>query len=1021
MSVAEIARSRPPNPELNVMDLLQELGIVANESMSITTTLYMSLDAIGRHTGWPLGRVVGRGNHRLDGEVEILWYDRAVFGANPCSGGWPTVAAARRAAEAGKPVIIEDITVGDDQSSAAGNCDTQLRGYLAYPIQVGNAWAAVMEFYSLHPLHLSPELHQVLNHAVALLGLVLERGMAQSSLRESERRFRAIFDQSYQLICLLEPDGTLIEANETALQFAGIALEDVVGRKFWDTPWWQHSPNAQEELKMAVARAARGELLHYEAEVQGLGGLVATMDFSIKPIRNLYGDIVLLIPEARDITELRHTLESLRLAEARLEEAQYVAQMGHWEYDIVGQQSFWSDTLYPVFGLDVAAVTDPGQEFMARIHPDDVDEVRASLERAYTLRRSYSHTYRIIWPDGGVRSVFGAGNVVLNESGEVIRITGIIQDITSRRELEQSLARSVEQLSSLNAIGQVVASARDLEHIYRQVLAGARSMLNVDVLALLIHDQGQLHIVAHDHDERLDIGQWSMPVDGGVAGNVWLMGRPVWLTGEECRQRRSEKFAKLAGMEPGAILAIPVRWQEEMLGVLEAVDERAEAFSEGDLETLQAVGTWLAIAIGRARQHGELERRVRESEAIARISRALSETLEPQVILEMIAASAHDIVPSTDWAVIHLLRGRPERLYPVASAGSAPPAEDYIIGAGEGIAGRVLLEGHVLNIGDVQLDGRATPFARSVGMRSLLVAPIQSRSRTLGTISIMEKEPYAFTADDERLLTIMAAQAGMAIENAQLFDSQRRARTVAELQRERLRELTKRIVTAQEEERLRISRELHDEAGQALTSLKISLDLLRTSLAPDQQALATRLADIAGLADMTMETLRTLAHDLRPPGLDTFGLNVALEGLCYDLSARTAIPVAYEGADLPELPTELALSMYRLVQEALTNTAKHANARDVRVSLAREDGWLTLTVADDGQGFLLEADNSEPRQRGGIGLVSMNERTQLLGGTLTIETAPGSGTRLTARVPFDIAADKEQNGGMGKLPRGEQR
>lgn len=1020
MSVADAARNRPASPELDVMDLLQELGIVANESMSITTTLYMSLDAIGRHTGWPLGRIVSRGNHRLDGEVEILWYDRAVFGANPCSNGWPTVAAARRAAEAGKPVTIEDITAGDSTLSPAGTCDTLLRGYLAYPIQVGNAWAAIMEFFSLDPVRMSPELHQVLNHAAALLGLVLERGQAQSSLRESERRFRAIFDQSYQLMCLLEPDGTLIEANETALQFAGVTLEDVVGRKFWDTPWWQHSREAQKMLESAVVRAARGDLVHYEANMQGRGGLVATMDFSIKPIRNLYGDIVLLIPEARDITELRHTLESLRLAEARLEEAQYVAQMGHWEYDIVREQAFWSDTLYPVFGLDAAAVTDPGQEFMARIHPDDVDEVRASLQRAYDLRRSYAHTYRIIRPDGSVRSVSGAGNVVLNESGDVVRITGIIQDITSRRELEQSLARSVEQLSSLNAMGQVVASARDLEQIYHQVLSGARTMLNADVLALLVHDQGQLHIVATDHDKRLNIGQWSMPVDGGVAGNVWLMGRAAWLTGEECRQRRSDKFARLAEIEPRAILAVPVRWQEQMLGVLEAVDERADAFSDGDLEMLQAVGTWLAIAIGRARQHHELERRVRESEAIARISRALSETLEPQVILDMIAASAHDIVPGTDWAVIHLLRGRPERLYPVASAGSAPPAEDYIIGAGEGIAGRVLLEGHVLNIGDVQQDGRATPFARSVGMRSLLVAPIQSRSRTLGTISIMEKEPYAFTVDDERLLTIMAAQAGLAIENAQLFDSQRRARTVAELQRERLRELTKRIVTAQEEERLRISRELHDEAGQALTSLKISLDLLRTSLAPDQQALAARLADVAGLADETMETLRTLAHDLRPPGLDTFGLNVALEGLCYDLSARTAMPIVYEGTELPELPTELALSMYRLVQEALTNTAKHANARHVRVSLAREDGLLTLTVADDGKGFLLETEGSEPRQRGGIGLVSMHERTELLGGTLTIETAPGSGTRLMARVPFDIAADNVQNGPMISRRHGEQ-
>ena len=197
--------------------------------------------------------------------------------------------------------------------------------------------------------------------------------------------------------------------------------------------------------------------------------------------------------------------------------------------------------------------------------------------------------------------------------------------------------------------------------------------------------------------------------------------------------------------------------------------------------------------------------------------------------------------------------------------------------------------------------------------------------------------PNAFTIEDERLLTILASQAGLAIENTQLFDFQRRARLVAETQRERLRVLADRVVMAQEEERLRISRELHDEAGQALTSLKISLDLIRNGLPQGLDTLNDRLADLANLTGDTMEALRTLAHDLRPPGLDAFGLNVALEGLCHDFAARTQISVHYSGSEVPGLSTTTALSIYRFAHEALTNLSTHAAPQQVDVNLANED------------------------------------------------------------------------------------
>lgn len=985
--------------QADAMSLLRELSIIANEPMSVVTTLYMALEVIGRHTAWLAGRIAVRKGRPTDEDLEVVWFNRYLTAGNVCLVRWPNILEPP-GEDSGRPIIIADLSA-EGYKVEPDDCQSLLRGYASFPIYVANHRVGSVEFYSDERLSIAPELDQILNHAATLLGLVIERGQTQSSLRESERRFRAIFDQSYQLIGLLEPDGTLVEMNQTALDLAGIGSRDVIGKKLWETPWWAYSPEVQAKVRSHVSRAAQGETVHDIVKVQVKDGRLISIDFSIKAIRNLRGDVVLLIPEGHDITELRATLENLSLAETRLEDAQYVARMGHWEYDLSRQEAYWSDTLYPVFGLDPRTTTDPSEEFMARIHPDDVEQVKASLEQAYETRQAYEHTYRLIHPDGSVRFVFGAGNVVEDESGNVIKLTGIVQDVTRRRRLEASLARSVERLSRLNAMGQIVASSVDREHIFSQVMSAARALLNADLVALFLHEQGELKIQAKDQSDELNFHDWSIPTNSGIVGDAWTMGRPVWLSGEECLRRRSSQLVELSGYDPRSLMAVPVRWEEELLGVLEAADRRVDAFDEDDLEALQTVATWTAIALGKSRQHTALARRLRESEAIAEVSRALSQTLEPQSILELIADTAHRILPRTDWAVIHLLRGRPERLFPVAWAGSAPPAEDYIIAPNEGIAGRALSGGKALSTSDVEYDPRASQFARRTGMHSLLVAPIQSRNRMLGTISIVARAPNVFGHEDERLMTILAAQAAMAIENAQLFDSQRRARTVAEMQRERLRALTKRIVTAQEDERLRISRELHDEAGQALTSLKISLELIRAGLPKDQEALRQRLGDVAGLADETMETLRMLAHDLRPPGLDAFGLNVALEGLCYDFGVRTNLPVTYSGVELPKLPTTVALSMYRVVQEALTNIAKHAEARAVQVFLTFEEGSLDLAIVDDGKGFSVEADGVDPRERSGIGLVSMQERAELLGGKLEVDTAPGRGTRLKVRIPID--------------------
>lgn len=229
------------------------------------------------------------------------------------------------------------------------------------------------------------------------------------------------------------------------------------------------------------------------------------------------------------------------------------------------------------------------------------------------------------------------------------------------------------------------------------------------------------------------------------------------------------------------------------------------------------------------------------------------------------------------------------------------------------------------------------------------------------------------------------------------LESSRRA---LQQSQEELRALTASLLTAQEEERRRISRELHDDINQRLAMMVVELEALERAYPEAPAGLGSRLRSLQDNATELSEDVRHLAYQYHPSVLDDLGLAVALRRLVEDFSTRTGLPCTLHHCELPEaLPPSIATCLYRITQEGLNNVAKHANATHVGVDVTRDNGMLALSISDDGKGL----SPVPPARNGtGLGLASMNERVRLVKGALEIDSQPGRGTTIRARIPLAV-------------------
>jgi len=399
------------------------------------------------------------------------------------------------------------------------------------------------------------------------------------------------------------------------------------------------------------------------------------------------------------------------------------------------------------------------------------------------------------------------------------------------------------------------------------------------------------------------------------------------------------------------------------------------------------------------RQNAETESRYHELLALSRVSAALSGLSDLDAILRVALDSVLNIMYGTIGGILLVDEQTQELSYRVQQGFSSRYIEEMRMRVGEGITGRVAQSGKSILVQDVSADPRVAhpDLVSTEGLKAFISVPLRAKDRVLGVINVASRMPRHFTTNDMHLLHSIGDQLGVAIEQARLHERLRGAR-------ERYRRLARQTLVAQEDERKRIARELHDETSQALSGLALQLQALvdMAEMSDSQDAgFIVGLKKVQSLTVQVHSEISRLIADLRPALLDTLGLVPAVrqytEASLHSLGINVLVET--KGKDR-RLPVEVEAGLFRWVQGAIGNIAQHSKAKNATIALEYQDDALLLCISDDGQGFDVSKITDIEESGRGRGVFSMKERVGLLGGTCSIESQIGHGTTVKASVPI---------------------
>jgi signal transduction histidine kinase len=398
--------------------------------------------------------------------------------------------------------------------------------------------------------------------------------------------------------------------------------------------------------------------------------------------------------------------------------------------------------------------------------------------------------------------------------------------------------------------------------------------------------------------------------------------------------------------------------------------------------------------------------------ALSRVSAAISGLHELDAILRIGLDNVFTIMNGTVGGIMLLDESDQMLFYHVYRGLSAEYAQEMRLKVGEGIAGKVAQNGRAVLLEDISSEPNAArlDLITSEGLKAFISVPLRAKDNVLGVMNVASHAPHSFTKEDVHLLHSIGDQLGIAIEQAALYERLRKAR-------ERLRRLARQNLVAEEEERRRIARELHDETSQALSGIALQLEVLieMSAKSGNQDAkFIDGLKKVQSLSVQVHKEVSRIISNLHPALLDTLGLVAAVRQYAKSRLQPLNINVTMEvkGTEM-RFPPDVEAALFRVVQGLIGNIAEHSKAKNASIVLVYQPNEFSLTISDDGQGFDVSKITDVEESGRGRGLFSMRERIGYLGGTSAIESKIGVGTTARVKLPVGQEIRYGENKGAG--------
>ncbi|MBI4788994.1 MAG: PAS domain S-box protein [Chloroflexi bacterium] len=962
------------------------------------------LEAIGECVGWEVGAI-----WNVDRNADVLrcadiWHaptaDIREFEALTREMLFPKgVGLPGRVWTSRAPAWIANVTQDTNFPRAKVASKNGLRSAIGFPLVAGEQFAGVIEFFTFLERPPEKEMLKLLDALGSQIGQFIERKRTEDALRLSEEQHSIILQGVADGITAQDSSGRIIYANQAAARILGFDSPE----ELLDTPVQRVMERFEmldeDGQPLALDRLPGGIALQTK---QPHGALMRIRDLvtgqerwslvNATPVLNNAGAVQYAINIFHDVTDLRRADQAIRQQRELLKVTLTSIGDAVISTDRDGNITFMNPIAEELTGWKLAAAEGQPLTQVFDIVNEETDvRVASPVERVLSEQRVIglaNHTV-LVARDGRRIPVDDSGAPIRDEHGNVIGVVLVFRDITSRRRSEQDALRLAAIVkSSDDAIishamdGTIVSWNPGAERLYgytaEEVVGQSIEITDPpDRLGEYESIIGRLkrgELVEHydtmrmtKSGQRIDVSITVSLVrnaDGVVVG-VSKIARDI------TERKRAEEAARFLA-EASDVLASSLDYETTLEGVAKLVAPR--------------LADWCAVDIRL------------EDGAVQHLALAHADPAKVENANELRRRYPDD--PNAPYGVYHVMAtGKPEIVSHIGDDMIAAAARD-----------REHLE-----------------LLLHVGLKSYMSVPMIARGRTLGVITFVAAESGRhFGPADLALAQDLARRAAFAVDNARLYQQaqalneeleQRVVRRTVELQRanrkleeeiaerqrmnHRLRSLSGHLQSAREEERIRIAREIHDEIGQMLTAVKMDLAMLGQGIEAHGPKLAVgkvndEIRSTVHLVDETIETMHRIVRELRPEVLDHLGLRAALEWQCQEFQTRTKIECRFEtNLDDGDYDAERSTAVFRILQETLTNVARHAEATQVQATVKRADGQLILQVRDNGKGISPE-ELSTTQQ---FGLLGMRERALALGGEVDITGAPGQGTMVTARIP----------------------